>query len=184
MGMLVLGLCLFLGVHLIPTNTGVRSSLVSKFGELGYKAIFSLGSLAGLLLIIYGKGSAEFVAVWWPPAWTLHITKTLMLPVFILLLAAYIPNNFTNKIKNPMLTAVKLWAVAHLISNGDLASILLFGNFLAYAVFDVISVKKRGIVRTPVSRPRYMDIIVVVLGLVTYGLIVAFHGQLFGMPLF
>lgn len=184
MWILVLGLCLFIGVHLIPTRTSLRSAITSNLGVMGYKAAFSLFSLAGLVLIVIGKGSAEFIALWWPPVWAGHITKALMLPVFILLLAAYIPNNMKSKIKNPMLAAIKLWAVAHLIANGDLASILLFGSLLAFAVFDVISVKRRGVAKPVVQRPRYMDVIVVLLGLGLYGVVAMYHGLIFGVPLF
>lgn len=184
MTLLIAGLLVFIAIHLVPTRVALRQTLVAKLGELPYKAVFSLISLAGLVMIVMGKGSAEFVSVWNPPAFTMHITKLLMLPVFVLLLAAYIPCNIKRKLRHPMLIAVKLWALAHLVANGDLASMLLFGGFLAYAVVDMISVKRRAVGSTLAAKPIYMDILVILAGLGVYVAVAMHHGQLFGVPLF
>lgn len=183
MVLLIAGLVLFIGVHLIP-SLGWRDQLVAKLGELPYKGLFALVSLLGFVLLVMGKGDAEFVSVWIPPAFLAHVTKLLMLPVFVLLLAAYIPCNIKRKLKHPMLIATKLWATAHLLSNGDLASILLFGGFLAFAVIAMISAKKRGLAAEMPAKPVWMDAIVVVLGLVAYVGVAMHHQQLFGVPLF
>lgn len=145
--LLILGLIVFLGAHLVPTFPKTRASLRLSLGENGYKGLFSIVSLIGLVLIVYGFGSARTASLnmvlWSPPVWTKHIAFLLMWPAFILLAAAYIPSHIRDRAKHPMLAAVKIWALAHLIANGDLAGVLLFASFLAYGVYDRISVKKR-----------------------------------------
>lgn len=183
MTLLVCGLILFFAVHLIPT-LGLRAALVARIGELPYKGLFSLIALGGLVLIVVGKSGAAFTPVWHPPAFMAHITKLLMLPAFILLLAAYVPSNIKRRIRHPMLLATKLWATAHLLINGDLASMLLFGGFLAFAVVAMISANKRGQNTELPVRPKYMDALVVVLGLVVYASVAMHHQQLFGVALF
>lgn len=144
MTLFLVGLIVFLVVHLVPTFPDFRASLIGRFGEKAYQALFSIVSLAAFVLMIYGYGQAPYVEIWWPPLWTRHITELLMLPAFILIVAAYVPSRIRTAAKHPMLAAIKFWALAHLASNGDLASMLLFGGFLAYAVYDRISVKRRG----------------------------------------
>lgn len=184
MFVMILGLVLFFTVHLLPTRPAKRDALVATFGLLPYKGLFALASLAAFALIVIGKGQADFVSIWLPPLFMAHITKLLMLPAMVLLVAAYVPCNIKNKIRHPMLAAVKLWALGHLLANGDLASILLFGSFLAYAVIAMISANKRSERPAAKQRPLYMDALVVVLGLVAYGGIAMHHGQLFGVALF
>ena len=182
MSTLLAGLVIFFAVHLVPVNRGLRNKLTGAMGELPYKGLFSLVSLLGFYLIVVGKAEATFVAVWTPPDFLRHLTMLLVLLAFVILPAAYIPSNIKNKLKNPMLIAVKLWALGHLLANGDLASLLLFGAFLAYAVVDMISVKKRGQVLSTTKQPIWKDALVVVLGLVAYLLIVKNHAYLFGVP--
>ena len=146
---LIIGLIVFLGIHLVPTNPALRSGLAERFGENQWKVVFSVISLIGFALIVYGYHKMQVMPgknpqLWDPPAWTRHVALLLMLPAMILLVAAYVPSRIRDVLQHPMLTAVKLWALAHLLANGDLASLLLFGSFLAYAVYDRISVKKRG----------------------------------------
>ncbi|MDB5544009.1 MAG: NnrUfamily protein [Hyphomicrobiales bacterium] len=145
--LLILGLILFLGAHLVPTFPKTRASLRLSLGEKGYKGLFSVVSVIGLVLIVYGFGAARTASwntiLWSPPVWTKHIAFLLMWPAFILLAAAYIPSHIHDRAKHPMLAAIKIWALAHLIANGDLAGVLLFASFLAYGVYDRISVKKR-----------------------------------------
>lgn len=146
---LIIGLIVFLGIHLVPTNPALRSGLAERFGEKQWKVVFSVISLIGFALIVYGYHKMQVMPgknpqLWDPPAWTRHVALLLMLPAMILLVAAYVPSRIRDVLQHPMLTAVKLWALAHLLANGDLASLLLFGSFLAYAVYDRISVKKRG----------------------------------------
>jgi len=179
---LIAGLVVFLGVHLVPTRPALRAGLQGRFGELGYKGLFSVVAAIGLVLIIWGKAEAPFVAIWQPPVWTRHIPLALMPIALILLVAAYVPNNLRRVVKHPMLAAVKLWALVHLLANGDLASMLLFAAFLAFAVYDVISVKKRGTAPARGKVNPLLDVVTVVVGLVAYVGLMHAHGHLFGVP--
>ncbi|WP_299814564.1 NnrU family protein [uncultured Roseibium sp.] len=190
MVLLVAGLVLFLGVHLVPTRPALRSGLISKLGEYGYKGAFTLISAAGFILIVYGYGAARFDGspiLYDPPVWLRHVTLLLMIPVFIFLVAAYVPCRIRNALKHPMLVAIKLWALSHLLANGDLASVLLFGSFMAWAVFDRISVKRRG---PGAGQPdfvsgdpgKWSDVSVILVGLALYGLFVwKLHALLIGV---
>ncbi|MEO1266063.1 MAG: NnrU family protein [Pseudomonadota bacterium] len=145
---LLAGLILFFGVHTVPMYPAQRERLVERIGSIGYSIAFGVVSLIGLILI--ARGYSSFAAgvgnpqLWVPPVWTQHIALLLMLPAMIAIVAAYVPSRVRNILKHPMLVAIKLWALAHLLANGDLASLLLFGTFLAWAVFDRISVKRRA----------------------------------------
>jgi uncharacterized membrane protein len=184
MTLLIVGIVVFLGLHLLPTLSGLRETLVGRLGENGYKALFSLLSTAGFVLLVYGFATAPVVQVWSPPGWTRWVAIVLMLPAFIFLVAAYVPGQITARLKHPFLVAIKTWALAHLIANGDLASIVLFGSFLAYAVYDRITLKHRqatGLVTVAASGPPRNDLIAVVLGTVLYGVfLVWLHKLLIG----
>lgn len=146
MSLLILGLVIFLGSHAFTAARGPRHALVGRFGEGPYKVAYSLVAVLGLVLVVYGFGryrSTGWVDVWYPPVWTRHIALPLVLAAFVCLAAAYIPGRIKRALKHPMLVAVKLWATAHLVANGDLGSILMFGSILAWAVFARISLKRR-----------------------------------------
>ena len=149
MGLLVmiLGLVLFLGVHTLTTQREARARVIASSGEGGYKIGYALVSLAGLALIVWGFAhyrATGRIEVWHPPTALKHITVALMLPAVILVVAAYIRGRIYTALKHPMLSGVKLWAAAHLLANGDLGGIILFGSFLGWAVFDRISLKRRA----------------------------------------
>ena len=149
MGLLVmiLGLVLFLGVHTLTTQRELRASIIASTGEGGYKIGYALASLIGLALIVWGFAhyrATGWIDVWYPPRALKHITVALMLPAVILVVAAYIRGRIYTTVKHPLLTGVKLWAAAHLLANGDLGSIILFGSFLGWAVYDRISLKRRA----------------------------------------
>ncbi len=189
--LLVLGLIIFFAVHLVPTSPGLRQGLVARFGETAFKAAFGIASLVGLVLIVMGYHKLQLmpgknVVLWDPPTWTRHLAMLLMIPAIILLVASQIPSRIRTAAKHPMLAAIKIWALAHLLANGDLASLLLFGGFLAFAVYDRISVKRRayaGRLGTETGAP-VNDVIVVVLGLALYAIILVWgHGALIGVPL-
>ncbi len=130
---LVLGLVVFLGAHVFVTLRAPRAAVINRIGEWPYKGLMSLVSLAGLILIGYGFGqyrATGWINVWSPPEWTYYVTQLLMWPASIFVVAAYSRGNIWRTLKHPMLVGVKTWAVAHLISNGDLGSIVLFGSFL------------------------------------------------------
>jgi uncharacterized membrane protein len=184
MTLLIIGIIVFLGVHLLPTVTGLRAWLVSSLGETGYKIAFSLLSLASLALLIYGYAKAPSVQVWSPPEWTRWLAIVLMLPAFIFLVAAYVPGRIRAKLKHPFLVAIKTWALAHLLANGDLASMILFGSFLAYAVYDRITLKHRrpsSVVGIEGPEKPQNDVIAIVLGTVLYAVfLVWLHPFLIG----
>jgi uncharacterized membrane protein len=190
MMVLVVGLILFLGVHLVPTSPELRDGLKERIGEVPYKVIFSLLSLIGFVVIVLGFHKLQLhpgknPVLWDPPTWTRHIAVALMLPAMILLVASLIPSRIRTAVRHPMLIAIKTWAFAHLIANGDLGALLLFGSFLAFAVYDRISVKKRGAQgplgnATPSSPIN--DVIVVVVGVALYAaLLYGGHQWLIGV---
>ncbi len=192
MGLLVmiLGLVLFVGIHLLTTQRELRARFVTSLGEGGYKGFYSLVSLAGLALIVWGFASYRatgWIDVWTPPSAMRHIAVGLMLPAVIMVAAAYLRGRIYTTLKHPMLAGVKLWALAHLLANGDLGSIILFGSFLAWAVYDRISLKHRrdaGGPPIPVGGP-LNDGLAVVVGIVAYlALGFAFHPVVIGVPVF
>lgn len=144
---LILGLVIFLGVHSVRTYAdGWRAAQIARRGEGAWKGLYSLVSLIGLVLIVWGYGQARVHAVdiWNPPQWTHPVTAFLMLPAFILIVAAYVPGNHIKAaIGHPMLAGVKLWAFAHLLSNGRLGDILLFGAFLLWAAWTFVASRRR-----------------------------------------
>ena len=146
MPILIFGLVLFLGTHLVTTRRKLRATLIARMGEGPYKIVYALAVATGLVLIVWGFASYRqtgWVDVWYPPVWTRHLALLLVWPAFVFVAAAYLPGRIKTTLKHPMLVGVKLWAVAHLLANGDLGSILLFGSFLAWAVYDRISLKRR-----------------------------------------
>jgi len=180
--MLIGGLVIFFAIHLIPTKPILRTRLINAVGELGYKALFAIVAIVGFYFIVMGKADAPFTHVWTPPEFLRHVTMLFVLIAFVLLPAAYIPSNIRTKLKHPMLIAVKSWALGHLLINGDLASMILFGSFLAYAVIAMVSLKKRGVLPTTGKQPIWKDATVVVVGLAAYAFVAAKHGYLFGVP--
>jgi len=189
--LLVVGLSIFFLGHLVPTQPEVRNGLIRRFGERAYQGLFALVALIGLALIVAGYVKLQGLAgknpqVWVPPAWTRHAAFVLMIPAMVLLAAAYVPSRIRTALQHPMLAAVKIWAFAHLIANGDLASLLLFGSFLAYAVYDRISVKKRAALGPLGVRKGsgLGDAMAVAAGLALYAFILFWgHGWLIGVPL-
>ena len=190
MMVLVVGLILFLGVHLVPTSPELRDGLRERIGEVPYKVIFSLLSLIGFVVIVLGFHKLQLhpgknPVLWDPPTWTRHIAVALMLPAMIFLVASVIPSRIRTAVRHPMLIAIKTWAFAHLIANGDLGALLLFGSFLAFAVYDRISVKKRGAqgpLGNATSSSPINDVIVVVVGVALYAaLLYGGHQWLIGV---
>lgn len=174
--LLILGLVLFLGMHAVTMKRDLRAQLIERFGAGGYRGLYSAVSILGFGLLIYGYGlqrAAGYTVVWEPPVWTRHLALLLNLPIFILLAVGRRPSWLLSRVKHPMLLAVKIWATAHLLANGDLGSMLLFGGFLAWAVMARISVKRRpeeiarAAAMTNVAFGR-RDIIAIVAGLVLY----------------
>lgn len=189
MSLLVVGLILFLGIHSVSIVAPAwRDRQVERRGEKLWKGIYSLVSLAALILLIHGYGVARQapLVLYAPPPALRHVALLLMLPVFPLLFAAYLPGRLQRAARHPMLLAVILWASAHLLANGTLADVLLFGGFLVWAVADWISVQRRAVPRRVPGAPPSMlnDIAALAGGLVVYaGLLFWGHVWVTGVPL-
>jgi uncharacterized membrane protein len=185
---MIVGLVLFLGAHTFTTQRDLRARLIATLGEGGYKIGYALVSLAGLAVIVWGFShyrASGWIEVWSPPKALKHLNTALMLPAVILVVAAYLRGRIYTAVKHPMLAGVKLWAFGHLLANGDLGGIILFGSFLAWAVFDRISLKRRadpGAPPIPVGGITN-DLIAVAVGIVAYlALAFAFHPVVIGVP--
>lgn len=188
MSVLILGLVLFLGMHSVRiVADGTRSAFIARRGAGAWKGLYTVVSLAGFALLIWGYGQARLqpVVLWDSMAWTRHVTGLLMLPALVLLVAAQVPGNgIKARVHHPQVLAVKTWALAHLLANNTLADLLLFGGFLLWAVLDFRSARQRdraaGTVYPP-GRP-VRTALVVVLGLALWA-VLAFgaHQWLFGV---
>ncbi|WP_174799922.1 NnrU family protein [Microvirga aerophila] len=191
MTLLIIGLFVFLGTHAFSMARHRRGKLVAKIGEGPYKGLYSLASLAGIVLISIGYSQyrqAGYIPVWDPPTWTRHLALLLVWFAFVCLAAAYLPGRIKRTLKHPMLAGLKIWAVAHLLANGDLGSILLFGSFLAWAVAARISVKRRDEAvphGAPLEPPAGFrnDALAIAIGTVAYiAFVVWLHPALIGVP--
>lgn len=180
MAWLSVGMVILLGVHLLPHCQEWRGRLVGRLGLWPYKALFALVSLAGLALIVAGFPRADIVMLWHPPPWSSIAALAVMPVVFVLLIAAYTPNNIRRFIRHPMLTAVALWAVVHLLANGDQASVLLFGGFALYALFAMWSANRRGARLSGKVVAFGYDAAIFMVGLVGYAVVLYAHVALFG----
>ena len=190
LAVLILGLVVFLGAHVFVTRRDARAALIARIGEIPYKVAFALVALVGLALIVWGFAhylTESYVQLWTPPRFMRHVTVALAWPAIIFVTAAYIPGDIKRTLKHPFLVGVKLWAFAHLLSNGDLGSIILFASILAWAVFDRITLKRRadaGALPIPLGGRRN-DIIAVVVGTLLYfALGFWFHPYVIGKSVF
>jgi uncharacterized membrane protein len=191
MAILILGLIVFIGSHAFTMAREPRARAIARLGEGPYKALYSLVSLIGVVLIVWGYGAyrAEgYIQVWNPPVWTRHLALPLVWFAFVALASAYLPGRIKGTLTHPMLAAVKIWAFAHLIANGDLGSILLFGALLAWAVVARISAKRRDEVRDhggPAAAPAGWrnDVLAVAIGTAAYLVfLIWLHPLLIGVP--
>jgi uncharacterized membrane protein len=182
MSYLILGLLIFLGAHSVKMLAPAwRDAQLARMGENGWKGVYSLVSVVGLGLIIWGFGVArvDSPALWIPPIWTRHLAASLTLPAFILLVAAYLPGSrIKAAVGHPMVAGVKLWALSHLLANGKLVDLVLFGAFLVCAVADFISARRRDRVagRSYTVRKGPRDAMVVGIGVVAW-LLFAYVGH-------
>lgn len=181
MGLLALGLAVFFAVHMVASFRVTRAALIARYGEGTYKAVFSLLSLGGFGLIVWGMKVADFVIVWNPPAWGRDIALWFMPIAFILLAGAFIPANLKRLTAHPMLWGVTLWAALHLLANGDFASMLLFGTFLIYSLYAMWAQSHRGASPSASVRAFGRDVTMVIAGLVVYALFLYAHEWLFGV---
>jgi uncharacterized membrane protein len=172
--MLIAGLAIFLGVHSVRVFAeGWRTRTRERLGENAFKGLYSVASIVGFGLIIWGFGAArlEPTVLWAAPTWTRHLASLLTLPAFVLLVAAYVPGNgIKARLHHPMILGVKTWALAHLLSNNTLADLLLFGSFLAWAVLSFVAARRRDRAGNVVYAPGRLvpTLITVAVGLVAW----------------
>ena len=169
----IAGLVIFLGIHSVAIAAPAwREAQIERRGALAWKGLYSVVSIIGFALMIYGYGIARQspVVLYTPPTMLRHVALALMLPVFPLFLAAYLPGRIKSAAKHPMLLSVKIWATAHLLANGTLVAVLLFGAFLAWAVLDRIAAKRRAVPHVVPGAPpsAFNDAIAVIGGLGLY----------------
>ncbi|WP_026971629.1 NnrU family protein [Aliagarivorans marinus] len=180
---LLLGMVLFLTPHIL-THTHYRALLVERMGK-HYQGVYALVALAGLLLLFWGHGQAEYqhlyVLSWHYGA--RHLCYGLVLSFFVLLAAMFIPCNLRRRVHHPMLTGFVLWAVGHLLVNGDLASVLLFATIGLYALVSLVLLLRKGKLCELPAQPWWKDLLVFGLGVVLYVVFVSLHGPLFGIAL-
>jgi uncharacterized membrane protein len=182
MTLLIAGLAIFLGVHLLPAMPAARLALVGRWGDQRYKIIFALASAAGLALIVAGYAlSGDRVPVFAPLPVARALAPWAMTLSFILLAAANMRGHLRRRLQHPMLLGVIVWSLVHLLANGDRAGTVLFAAFLAYALVDLASAIRRGAVKSFEPTIRH-DAIAVVGGTVVALAVMTFHRLLFGVP--
>lgn len=188
MAVLILGLVLFLGVHSTRiVADGWRTATIARIGEKPWKGLYTLASIAGFALIVWGFGLARRnpVYLWEAPMGMRHLAGALLLIAFVLLVATYVPHNSIKaRLHHPMVLAVKVWALAHLLANGNLADVVLFGSFLVWAVFSFRAARRRDRVAGTVYPAGTIaaTAITVVVGLAFWALFAFWaHGLLFGV---
>lgn len=181
---LAVGMIIFCAGHIVPRATGLRGRLIEALGDMPYKGIYALIVAVGFVLIVYGKSAAGYVHLYSPVPYAQHLAYVVMPFAFILLAAAYIPNNIRRVVKNPMLTATKLWAGIHLLMNGDLASVILFGGFLFFAVISVIMAKRFQLNKAHLPVSIGLDVLTILIGVGATAVIMAVHQHIAGVPAF
>ena len=181
MGILVLGVVIFIGAHLVPSIPSVRDSLTERLGRNPYRGLFSLVSLTGFVLLVIGMGRAPFVPIWNPPPWAPRVAVWVMPVALTLLVAAFFPTNLKRVTRHPMLWGVTVWAAVHLLANGDLAGLILFGSFGAFSLFDMWSANRRGADLSSKAVPLWRDLLVVMVGGIVYMGFLHSHAMLFSV---
>ncbi len=178
---LIAGVVIFFGVHLFSACRRCRERVVDRIGEQRYTGLYVGGSVVGFMLVVAGVAFAELVPVYEPPGWGQSITVTLMPLAFVMLTALLLPTNIKRFMRHPMLWSFTIWSVAHLLSNGDLASILLFGSFGAYSVFSMWSLNRRGARQSTETYSLAWDALVILIGVIAYIAVIYLHTYLFGV---
>ena len=188
---LLLGLAIFIGLHSLRIVADAwRTAQVEKMGAMRWKMLFSIASILGFGLLVYGYGEARLapVILWQPPIWTRHLAALLMLPAIILLIAAYVPGNrLKAAVGHPMVAGTKVWALAHLLSNGTLADLLLFGSLLAWSIASFVSARRRDklAARSYPQGPVIATVGVVIAGTVAWAVFALYlHAPLIGVAPF
>lgn len=180
---LVLGAVIFIGIHLVPAFGNTRARLVDKFSLNGYKLFFTLLSLVGIALMVWGKSRAPHTNFWLPPAWSREVAMVIMLPSMVLLAVAKLPTNIKRFTPHPMMWGFIFWSFAHLLVNGDLASIILFGSIGVYSIVALLSANQRGAQPSNEIVAAYRETIAIGFGVFVYIAMLYLHPYLFGPKL-
>lgn len=186
MTLMILGLGLWWASHLFPIYLpGPRAGAIARLGEGPYKGVYALVSLAAVVLMVVGFRQADFIAVWNPPSWTVHLNNLLMLLALFVIDAKRFNSSVKHHIRHPMLAGVKIWAFAHLLVNGDLAAIVLFGGLLGWAVVAMIGSNRRdGAWERPAKGTTAGLIRQAAVAAVLFAAITAIHSLLLGVYTF
>jgi len=184
MTMLLLGLALFIVLHMITFwARNVRAGAVSLIGEMPYKGLFALATIGSFTLMVLGWKAAEVLPVYDAPSWGMHVTPIFVLAGFILFVASNAPTNIRRMLRHPQLVGVTLWGIGHLLSNGENRSLLLFGGFVIFSLIAMMASNKRDgewVKREKVGLAN--DIITVVVAVALYAGFMYFHGAIIGVP--
>lgn len=181
MTLLVVGMILFIGIHLLPWFPALKKTAVTKLGRNPYRGVFALTAALGLVLVVIGWGQAPREFVYAPPSWGRHLTYLLLLLAFILLPAAHMKGNIKRFTRHPMLWGAVLWSAGHLLVRGDLKSLVLFGGFALYSLLAMASANSRGAKKQEARYPFKRDLIVVAAGVVAYIAFIFLHPYLIGV---
>ena|SRR5690349_5473776 len=179
--LLIGGLVLFIGIHVVPSFAGLRAALAGRLGENGYKALFSLVSIAGLLLVAIGYGRVPLEQIFEPSQTARFLLPAAMAIAFLLLGVSVVPGRIRPALRHPMQASVLVWAAFHFLANGDLASNIMFGAFALWAVFAILSAEYRGKRLNKRPGSYKADLAGAVAGLLVYALVFHFHADLFGV---
>ena len=183
MTLLLTGLAVFFGIHLLPSRPALREKLVRAIGEKPYKGVFAILSVAGLGLIVMGMDQVPTIVIWNPPPAAAMITAICMAPALILLAAANLKGNIKRIVRHPLSLGVLLWSLSHLLSNGDLAALLLFSSFALFALYNMRAAKRPAAVPEPPTSIQ-PDLLAGAIGMTAYFLLITFHHALFGVSVF
>jgi len=180
---LLLGTVVFIGVHLVPAFGSLRDRLVDQLSRKGYMVLFVVLSWLGIGLMVWGKIKAPHTDIWFPPSWGRDVAMVIMFPSVLLLTAFKLPTNIKRFTPHPMMWGFVLWSFAHLLANGDLASIILFGSIGIYSVIAIISANQRGAQPSNTIVPASREMIALVFGALVYVALLYLHPYLFGPKL-
>jgi len=180
MTLLIIGFMLFLGAHFSPGVLGLRETLVARLGEGRFRAVYIATSVTGMVCIIAGKYIAPFVDVWTPPVWSRSTALILVASGFVFFAALLLPTNLRRLTRHPMLWGTALWSSGHLLANGDVASMILFGGFSGFALISIWSLSRRGVERSKQKYSLLNDLILLTASLGAYAVVLWLHPRLFG----
>jgi len=180
---LLLGAVVFIGIHLVPAFGSLRDKLVDRLSRKGYMILFVVFSWLGIGLMVWGKIKTPHTDIWFPPAWGHNAAMVIMFPSVLLLTAFKLPTNLKRITPHPMMWGFVLWAVAHLLSNGDLSSIILFGSLGIYSIVAILSANQRGARPSTERVPPLREAVVAGIGTLVYIGLLYLHPYLFGPKL-